>query len=960
MILKDVFIISIILFIISIILILLIFIQKKSLIRKQNKCIRIQELLTKRYKFYEETKVPCTLNAYIKNFFILNQKIQLAQIALDEAYNFFLKKRLIHKLLKQINSKSEYKRKRSISYLSIFRNKVTKNALVERLSIERQEHIKILIVNGLKRDIDEFVLKNIVTSLINSRRYYQLRVIKILKKYIDQTEYDLSEYFKSPLIEIKESFIELAMEIYHPSFEKPLIDTLKEIENHYLYDNSTILKNIRKPRIDRLYQQTITALSTYYGYDISENKYLANTDEEIVRIAANSLIKNDNIETIKKLASFASLTKKDIIYSDAINQMCQNNKVLFKNLYELFKQEKEKRKKYLLSGVLSKKIDYLLLIIEDENELKSLLEAMINSNYSVNIINWLNSNKDKELEDKILNIIEPIAEDNYEFYLELNNYLNKDIFKKMGYIQTKYPGRVNPTTEPELRKFRWLITILAILTISLPLIFVITNFRFILNSTFIQIISKYLISINIWFIFYYVFVNLLYISFAIIALFEYRRQEKLWEIKNDDFLYENGIIAPISIMVPAYNEELNIVESIRSLLSLKYPEFEVIVVNDGSKDKTLDVIIKAFDLQRVDYNVTEIIHTRLVKAVYKNKFYSNLTLVDKDNGGKADALNVGINFSKYDYVCGIDADSLIESDGLLKMMSSVLDHDEIILALGGSIVPANGATVNHGLVEKYELPKNNLSRLQTIEYLRAFNTGRLAFSRLKCFLIVSGAFGLFEKRILKDIGGYLSASSFKKNTVGEDMELVVRITKQAAQSSLNYRVEYIPMARCYTEVPEKFKVLKSQRNRWQRGLIETLSYHRNMIFNPLYKANGLFAMPYYFIFEMAAPILELQIYLSLIIGIIFGIFDIVYLALLLVATCFLGMCLSMIALFVQEKYSKPLSFKDTLILILYGILENFGWRQFISMYRNWGYFSSLKGKHSWGQMNRVGFQKTKK
>jgi cellulose synthase/poly-beta-1,6-N-acetylglucosamine synthase-like glycosyltransferase len=431
----------------------------------------------------------------------------------------------------------------------------------------------------------------------------------------------------------------------------------------------------------------------------------------------------------------------------------------------------------------------------------------------------------------------------------------------------------------------------------------------------------------------------------------------LWDIKSRDFTYETGIISPISIIVPAYNEELNIVENIRSLLSLEYPLFEVIVVNDGSKDRSLENIIDAFDLRRVDYRADQKIQTRTVKAIYKNKFYSKLTLIDKDNGGKADALNVGINFSQHDYVCGIDADSLIESDGLLRMMATILDHDEITLALGGSIVPSNGSIVDHGMVEKFGLPKSSIARFQAIEYLRAFNTGRLAFAKLKCFLIVSGAFGLFEKRILTEIGGYLSASSFKKNTVGEDMELVVRITKKAAESSLNYRVDYIPMARCYTEVPESMKILKSQRNRWQRGLIETLSFHRDMIMNPQYGPNGLFALPYFFIFEMIAPLLELQIYLTLIIGMIFGIFNSIYILLLLVATCFFGMSLSLVSLLVQEKYSTSLSFKDTMILIFYGIIENFGWRQVISIYRTWGYFSSLKGKHTWGSMTRVGFKK---
>nr|HPJ23435.1 glycosyltransferase [Bacillota bacterium] len=368
-------------------------------------------------------------------------------------------------------------------------------------------------------------------------------------------------------------------------------------------------------------------------------------------------------------------------------------------------------------------------------------------------------------------------------------------------------------------------------------------------------------------------------------------------------------------------------------------------------------VIEAFDLKRSDYNTDEVIQTNQVRAIYKNKFYEKLLLVDKDNGGKADALNVGINFSRYEYVCGIDADSIIESDGLLKMMSSVLDHDEITLALGGSIVPVNGSVVDHGFVEKYGLPKSFLTRAQTIEYIRAFNTGRLAFSRMKSLLIISGAFGLFEKHMLIKVGGYLSASSFKKKTVGEDMELVVRVTRLATESNLKHRVKYVPMARCYTEVPSKLKILLNQRNRWQRGLIETLSFHRHMILNPQFGSRGLVGMPYFFLFEMVAPLLELQIYLSLIAGLIFGIFDGVFLLLLMVVTCLLGMILSMTSLLVQERYAHPLSVKDTFVMIFFAIIENFGWRQFINIYRSLGFFSSLKGKSSWGSMVRTGFRK---
>ncbi len=952
---KDVLYIGAVLIVLCLILIGLIFFQKAWFSFQKKQSIRIQDQLMRRVVFYEDIAIQGRPRPLLKNLYILTQKVKLHQDSLDAAYNILLKRKTIKRLLRDLNVRNQYKRKRSISILSIFHNKVTKKALLDRLKIEQKEHIKILIVNGLKFDIDSEVLTGIVNSLIASRRYYQQRVITILKNHVNQSEQNLSQYFNSPLIEIRESFIELAIQIYHPSFEAPLKETLKEIEDHYIYGNSLILKTIRKPRIDRLYHQTLIALSSYYGYNLGVQKYLANVDNEVVRIASQSMINGGTIDTIKKLLNYASMTSRDVIFSDAIYEICEFNKTLYLDVYQLFTEASDQRKRYLLAGILSRRIDYLMLTIQTEKEMESLLTAMVRSRFSTNIINWLNFNKDIKLEDKLVKIITPLAKENYDFYLELNQYLLPRIFKKLGYIQTITHSKAPSEAEPDTRKIRWLIWIMVISLAIVPVLFVAVNFRLILHSDFVTIIYQYMIQVNIWFIGYYLFINLFYIVMAIISVIEFNRQRRLWEIKSEDYLYEEGIIAPISIIVPAYNEAVTIEESIRSLLSLKYPNFEVIVVNDGSKDSTLQTIIDAFELKRIDFIEHRLIETNQVKAVYKNKFYSKLTLVDKQNGGKADALNVGINFSKFDYVCGIDADSIIESDGLLKMMSSVLDHDEITLALGGSIVPVNGATVDHGRVERFRLPLDPIPRFQAIEYLRAFNTGRLSFSRIRSLLIISGAFGLFEKRILIEIGGYLSASSFKKKTVGEDMELVVRITKKAMETNLEHQVKYIPMARCYTEVPPQAKILFKQRNRWQRGLIETLSYHRDMLFNPRYGAKGLIGMPYFFIFEMVAPLVELQVYISLIVGLIIGIFNGVYMLLLLVVTCLLGMVLSLIALFVQEKYSETLTTKDTFVLVLFAIIENVGWRQIMNIYRCWGFFSSLRGNHSWGSMTRVGF-----
>lgn len=945
------------LFLGSIIIGLIIIIQKSTKIRRKKRNFKIQESLTRKFVFNKDVSLTCKTKHFMENFFELSQKFKFSQESLDSVYQCLYKRKYIQKLAKDIHSKNRYKRIKAITYLSLFKNDKVKNILCSRLNLEQEDHVRILIVNGLKYDIDEEVIKKIIASLLNSRRYYQVRVIQILKKYLDQSKYDLSQQLNSPLLEVRETFVEVALEVYHPNFEKPLIDTLNTIEEHYILNNSKLLIHAKRPRIDRLYHQTLTALSKYYFYDLSDLKYLSNIDDEVVEIAVNSLSKKGDFSTIEYFLSFSSQTQRDFIFSKGIQNICEKNKSYYKDLYNLFLDSNSARKKQLIAGVLSTKIDYLILTVKNDNDFSTLITFMIKSKFSINIINWLNFNKNIDIEDRILKIITPIAKENYEFYLELNNYLKKDVFIKMGFIHSYVPGKDRPATDPETQKTKWLTTFLVICLSMIPIIFVAFNFQLIMNSSLTEILTAYVVGLNRAFVAYYLVVNFIYLFFAFISISEYNNQEKLWKIKNEDFLYEDGIISPISILVPAYNEEINIVDSVRSLLSLRYPIYEVIVINDGSKDNTLQNMIDAFELRRVDYVLDNTIATMPIKAVYKNKFYTKLTLIDKDNGGKADSLNVGINFSEYDYVCGIDADSIIESNGLLRMMSTVLDHDSITLALGGSIVPVNGATISHGVVENYSLPKALLAKLQSIEYIRAFNVGRLGFSKLKCFLIVSGAFGLFEKRMLKEVGGYLTASNMRKDTVGEDMELVVRIARKASEEGLNHRIQYVPMARCYTEVPEERKSLLSQRNRWQKGLIDTLSFHRKMIFNKNYGTNGLIAMPYFFIFEMLGPVLEIQIYLTIIIGLIFGIFDGVLLLLLFAVTMVLGMFITLISIFIQEKYAQSFSIKDTFRIIFYTFIENFGWRQFVSVYRSFGYFTSFKREHNWGTMKRKGFKK---
>lgn len=350
-------------------------------------------------------------------------------------------------------------------------------------------------------------------------------------------------------------------------------------------------------------------------------------------------------------------------------------------------------------------------------------------------------------------------------------------------------------------------------------------------------------------------------------------------------------------------------------------------------------------------------NTKALRGVYVNKQIPNLIVIDKQNGGKADALNLGINVAKNDYVCGIDADSLLEEDALLKLMSVTLDHATNHIALGGNIVPVNGCIVDRGKIEHSGLDTKALVRFQTLEYLRAFTTGRIGWSKIHSLLIISGAFGIFQRKALLDTGGYLTISGeLKKDTVGEDMELVVRLTYEALKAKNAYRVEYVHHANCYTELPNNMKSLLRQRNRWQRGLLDILSYHRKLLFNLKYKQPGMISFPYFFVFEMIGPFLEIVGYAALFVGLVMGILNTALIIVLLVVTIGFGIVISLFSLFIAEKRNIFYSDKETGILILISILENIGYRQLISLQSVFSTFSALRDTGSWGNQTRQGFQ----
>lgn len=438
---------------------------------------------------------------------------------------------------------------------------------------------------------------------------------------------------------------------------------------------------------------------------------------------------------------------------------------------------------------------------------------------------------------------------------------------------------------------------------------------------------------------------------AIFSFLEIRDYKRKNNFQAEFALLQSSSLPTISILAPAYNEESNVVENVRSLLTLNYPSYEIVIINDGSKDETLQRLIDTFKLELEEFLYHPFIPSKEVRGIYKskNESFKNLTIIDKVNGGKADALNTGINVCDNDIICCIDVDCILESDALLKLVKPFLNNSKKVIASGGIIRVANSCTIEDGRILEVKLPDTFLARAQIIEYFRAFLMGRMAWSRLDGLLLISGAFGMFDKETVIAVGGY------NHETVGEDMELLVRMRKKMREDKVQYTVGFVPNPLCWTEVPQNWDVLHRQRNRWTRGTAETLMLHKKMLFNPKYGVLGLLSTPYWFFFEWLAPIIE---FLGLVYLILITIFTTpnywVYLIFFGVVYTF-AILFSITALFFEEfsfqQYKRP---KYIIKLLGTILLEPLIYHPFVMWASVKGNWDLIHGKKTWGAMARTG------
>lgn len=446
-----------------------------------------------------------------------------------------------------------------------------------------------------------------------------------------------------------------------------------------------------------------------------------------------------------------------------------------------------------------------------------------------------------------------------------------------------------------------------------------------------------------------IFQNLIYLLQLPLAALELHKINLRKKEDNRWNFIKSEIALPISIIIPAYNEELTICETVLSALSTQYPFFELIIVNDGSNDATLAVLMKKFSLKQTDRFYESQLAHREIKATYTSFLYPNLLVVDKVNGGKSDAVNAGIDISRNPLFCTVDADSLLDPSALLASVQPFIEEPEKMMASGGTVRIINGSIVEDGAITKLGLPKKILPLLQVIEYVRAFLMGRIAWSNIKIVTIISGAFAIFKRDIAIAVGG------FNTKTIGEDFELVIKIHRHCCENKIDYEMRFVPEPVCWTEAPENLRTLKKQRVRWQQGALEVLFNNVRMLFNPKYGRIGMLAFPLMFAVDVLGPILEFTSYILFPIFYFCGILNIEFMLIFFSLFFVFGIFISVMSLALEEMSLRRFSHvKDLAIMGFIAIIENFGYRQLNSLWRIIGWWRFITKRQDWGEMIRAG------
>lgn len=930
----------------------------------------------------------------------LTQNIRISPAQRQRIFNTTALQSFERTQIHRIASRNRFVRMNAARYLSSIGTDDARKAIEKALLKEKHFPTKLYLANALSDIKDPRSLYVLVQSLYGSHYWYRHKVNMLIASYGDAVKEVIHGYFWRTEIEIRELFVDLAGSMPGGELKNYLIDVLRlglgevrrlsgltvnlpkkccyycmhgrqeadhahrqcpykgKVANSFRCSRYHTLVTSISPASNyrRLMVSAAKMLGKYYPEVLFSDDYLEHVDKEIQSIAILSLGQTPRPENFRRLIEYLGRDETADAAREGLRNLLNHHPTFILKLVEAF-QSSEAVLHNRLAEVLSHRIEYIItkLLGHERDVAAGIVGELISMGRVSEIIEFLKCNRNPELEDRLVEVLRPRLQDSELLARECGIFLPDSILEKLGLERLSPPVKKR---EEKLDKklVRRLYEILVFALSFFPLLYVLRYYDRLGTLTLRQHLEYFVLNFNINFAYYSIAICLVYLILLFLSRLNIRRAAKLWELKSMTMLFKPRMLPSVSIIAPAYNEETTIIESANSLLSLKYPDYELVIVNDGSRDTTLRTLIDHFGLMKTDFSYRERLKHYPIRGIYTNPAIPRLIVVDKENGGKADTLNAGINVASKEYFCGIDADSLLEPDALLKIASLTLDYGVETPALGGNVFPINGCRVDKGKIEEIGVPRQWLPRLQMVEYMRAFMCGRLGWDYIHSLLIISGAFGLFRKERVVAVGGYLTSSGvYQKDTVGEDMELVVRIARHMRETKHSYRISYAFNANCWTEVPEKMSSLQKQRNRWQRGLVDILNFHRRLIFNPKYGTMGMAAMPYYLIFELIGPLFEIQGYFMVLLAAVLGMLSLRLALLLFFASVLLGIFISVNSVKIAERLNAYFSYRDTLKLIWTAVVENFGPRQLFSAWRVVGFVRAMQKPQGWQKFERRGF-----
>jgi cellulose synthase/poly-beta-1,6-N-acetylglucosamine synthase-like glycosyltransferase/HEAT repeat protein len=854
--------------------------------------------------------------------------------------NILKRNRIDIRLIRDLHARDSYLRSRAAVYLSFLPTRGVRASLLKALEIETSHPARLSLTACCAKIGESSAIPTIIDTLKGSPPRYQEAVWGIIREFGETLEDFIPMFIRRKEKEIQLLLIHLSYSCC-PGLLRDYVEALADSND-----------------LD-IAHAAFRVLSSTYISSLDHRRYLKHDDFLIRNLAAESL------GTLPATASLALLfdhlddpvIRKSAVL--ALTALVRARPQYLKIIMYRCLNEQRSIARLALTDVLANFVDYLMekLLSPDADMAEQIIFELVQAGKSSEIINFLNRNSNTAIEQKVLAIVKELLEKKTKLSAEFLAYLNNRVLRELGLeskkTETQRPRRREHPNRRLLLFYLFLGVALIPLICFLAALYNPAGFQFDSLELFLH---RFILYFNVVFSIYATSISLIYLVLLLFSIRGVRRQSRIGAIVRNSLLFKERVLPSISVISPAYNEEASIVESVNSLLNLRYPDYEIIVVNDGSSDRTLQRLISYFELERTDVFIHKYLNTQEIRGVYANKKYPELLVIDKVNGGKADSLNAGINVCRKEYFSGIDADSLLEENALLNLAGLFLYAEEQVVAAGGNIFPVNGCTVEKGMIVKTRIPKRKLACFQTIEYLRAFMAGRVGWATLKLLLIISGAFGVFHRRSVINAYGYLTQSEhYLKDTVGEDMELVVRLSRGLREGGRPFSIVYCYNANCWTQIPERMKILVSQRDRWQRGLLDIITFHKKMLFNPSYGRIGVIGLPYFLLYEVLGPWFEIEGFIVFIASLVFGLIGLPLLCLVLTATVGLNLLVSVLSLSIAEYRKDYFPIRDKLRLIFYAILENFGIRQFFGFIRARALVRMLFKLQGWGKMERRGF-----